>query len=45
MQKRHSDRRQYFLELANTSRDYYVNYIKTRKEITPPVLYFRNRMW
>ena len=35
MQKRHSDRRQYFLELANTSRDYYIDYIKTFKEIPP----------
>lgn len=38
MQKRHSDRRQYFLELANTSRDYYIDYITPFKEITPRTL-------
>ena len=29
MQQRHQDREQYFKELANTSREYYVEYLKT----------------
>lgn len=35
MQKRHSDRKTYFFELAETSRAYYIDYIKKFKEITP----------
>ncbi|MDO4771813.1 bifunctional 2-polyprenyl-6-hydroxyphenol methylase/3-demethylubiquinol 3-O-methyltransferase UbiG [Porphyromonas sp.] len=34
MQHRHSDRRRYFEELANTSRNYYIDYIKSYKDIT-----------
>ncbi len=33
MQKRHSDRERYFQELANTSRSYYLDYLKPFKEI------------
>lgn len=29
MQQRHFDRQQYFLESANTSRDYYIDYVRT----------------
>lgn len=35
MQQRHIDRRQYFNELANTSRKYYIDYLKPYIDITP----------
>ena len=35
MQQRHSDRQQYFNELANTSRDFYVDYLRPFVAFTP----------
>lgn len=35
MQRRHTDRKQYFLELARTSRDYYIDYLQKVKGIKP----------
>ena len=35
MQQRHIDRRQYFNELANTSRKFYIDYLKPYVDITP----------
>ena len=34
MQKRHQDRRQYFIELANTAKVYYIDYIGRQKQLT-----------
>lgn len=35
MQKRHQDRQQYFNELANTARKYYIGYLQTYLTLTP----------
>ena len=35
MQKRHTDRRTYFKELANTSRNFYIDYVQDFIKITP----------
>jgi SAM-dependent methyltransferase len=35
MQRRHQDRQQYFNELANTSRTYYIDYLKPYLTLTP----------
>lgn len=35
MQKRHQDRWLYFSELANTSREYYIDYVKQQVPLTP----------
>lgn len=35
MQKRHQDRQQYFNELANTARKYYIDYLQTYLTLTP----------
>lgn len=35
MQERHFDRRVYFTELANTSREYFVGYVRKTKPLTP----------
>ena len=35
MQKRHKDREQYFRELANTSREFYLSYLRPYISITP----------
>ena len=37
MQKRHTDRRIYFKELANTSRDYYLDYVSDCIGLTPQI--------
>lgn len=34
MQKRHADHKQYFIELAQTARDYYINHINNVKKLT-----------
>ncbi len=34
MQKRHHNREQYFVELANTAREYYIDYLKQFKQLT-----------
>lgn len=34
MQKRHQDRKQYFIELANTARAYYIDYLNQYKKLT-----------
>lgn len=34
MQKRHQDREQYFVELANTAREYYIDYLNQFKTLT-----------
>lgn len=35
MQKRHTDREQYFHDLEATSKDYYIGYVSTFKQLTP----------
>ena len=35
MQKRHTDRKRYFFELATTSDSYYVDYVRKYKNIGP----------
>lgn len=35
MQERHQNRRQYFIELANTAREYYIDYLRPYKQLGP----------
>lgn len=34
MQKRHQDRKQYFIELANTARNFYIDYLNQQRKLT-----------
>lgn len=38
MQQRHKDRQRYFNELANTSRSFYINYVKQFIPLGPDTL-------
>ena len=37
MQQRHLNRKQYFCELANTAREFYLNYLQTYIPLTPNI--------
>ena len=42
MQERHSNRLQYFNELANTAREYYIDYLKTHIDISGLLVKFQD---